>query len=71
MIAQDLIKILEANPGLSVRIAETKKHDDYAPAMGIVDIERTILDDSEEECFFALDRAEPANSKKNQRIAYT
>lgn len=47
--AKDLLEILQANPEMYIKVAETKKHDDTAPTMAVVWFERCFLENADEE----------------------
>lgn len=51
MQAKDLIKILEKNPELFVKVAESKKHDDNAPTMEVMEAEIVLLEEADENIF--------------------
>lgn len=49
MQAKDLLKLLTDNPEMFVKVAESKKHDDNAPTMQVLEAQVVTLDDSDDE----------------------
>ena len=65
MQAKELLKILHDNQELSVRIAESKKHNDNAPIMGIIDAEKVTLENSEDEIILLWSEPNPNTISKD------
>ncbi len=51
MKAKELIKILQQNPELWVKVAESKKHEDDCPTMGVIACEKTLLEEADDDIF--------------------